>query len=80
MARIGHEGPRIGQHADEARNQAAIGKRVNLPGHRLFLVEEPPAAAELDLAGHRAILEIADHGGQYIVIGWIQVVQHDLRQ
>jgi hypothetical protein len=33
-------------------------------GHAVELVEEPPGAAELELAGDAAILEVADHGGQ----------------
>ena len=51
VARVGHERARVGQHADEAREQAAVGQRVHLPFHAFLLVEEPPAGAELDLAG-----------------------------
>src|SRR5262249_53556398 len=63
MARIAHKGPRIGDHADEAGQQAEIRERVYLPFHAFLLVEEPPARAVLNFAGDGAVLEVADHGG-----------------
>src|SRR5688572_9415248 len=42
---ITHERARVGDHANEAREQAEIGKRIELPLPRLLLIEESPAAA-----------------------------------
>ncbi len=52
----------------------------HLPFHAVFLVVEPPAGTELDLAGNAIALEIAQHGGQHFVIAWIQAVQDGFRQ
>ena len=48
--------------------------------HALLLIEEPPAAAELNLAGDGAVLEVADHRGENVVICRVKVVEHDFRQ
>ena len=45
-----------------------------------MLVEEPPAAAELHLAGRRAVLEIADHRGHHFVVGRVEIVEDRLGQ
>ena len=55
-----------------------MGEGVELPLHRLPLVEEPPPAPELDLAGNRAVLEIARHRGEHVVVGRIEIVEHRL--
>ena len=80
MARIGHEGARIGKHAHEARQQPHIGKRVHLQLHALFLIQEPPAAAELHLARRFPVLEVADHGGEGVVVHRVDVIEDGLRQ
>src|SRR5215472_12519821 len=78
MSRIRHEGAGIGDHANEGGEQPAIRKRIQLPLHRLFLVEKPPAAAKLDLTGHSPILKIADHGGESIIVCRVSVINNHL--
>src|SRR5580704_17663054 len=51
MPRKRHERARISEHADETRKQTDIGDGVQLPFDRFFLVEVPPAAAELHFPG-----------------------------
>ena len=80
MARVAHEGPGIGDHADEAREQAEVGEGVELPFHAFLLVEEPPPGAVLDLAGDGAILKVTDHGGEDVVIRRIEIVEDGLGQ
>lgn len=75
-----HKGTRIGEHSDEARQQAIVGKGVKLPLHSLFLVEEPPAGAELDLARDTTILIIARHRRHRVVIGGVEVVNDGFGQ
>ena len=60
--------------------QAVVRQRVQLPLHRFLLIEEPPAAAELDLARDAAVLEIPDHRRERVVVGRVQVVDDRLRQ
>ena len=80
MSWIGHDGARIGEHANEAAKQSAVGERIQLPLHCFFLIKEPPAAAELDLARHTSILEIADDGSENIVVSRVQVIENDFGQ
>ena len=80
MARIAHERPRVRDHAHEAREQAEIRQRVQLPLHRLLLIEKPPARAPLDFPGHAAVLKISDHRREQIIIRRVQVVDDRLRQ
>src|SRR5215831_3469620 len=80
VARIRHERSRIGHHADESRQQAGVRQRVELPADAVLLVKEPPTAAELNLSGHGAVLEIADHRRERVVVRRIEVVDDDLRQ
>src|SRR5258708_30391911 len=44
------------------------------------MTQEPPAAAELNLARRDTVLEVADHSGDHVVVGRIQIVNHYLRQ
>ena len=53
---------------------------LSLPLHAVLLVEEPPARAELHLAGRAAVLEVADHRGQHVVVGRVEVVEDRLGQ
>ena len=62
MARKGHEGARVGDHADEASEKAVVRKSVELRFDALFLVEKPPRTAELNFSGKVAVLEITDCG------------------
>src|SRR5207237_888033 len=75
-----HERAGIGEHAYKAAKQATIGERVQLPLHRFFLIEEPPATAELDLARYALVLEIADHGCNDIVVSRVEVIENDFGQ
>ena len=43
--------PRIGSGPEEAREEAGVGQRFDLPFHAFLLIGVPPAAAELQLAG-----------------------------
>ena len=80
VARKRKERARVGHHADKTAQQAEIGERVELPFHALLLIEKPPAAAQLHLAGHRAVLKISDHRGEDIIVGRIDVVEDRPRQ
>src|SRR6185312_6320758 len=79
VARIAEEAAGVGDHADEAAEQPEIGEGVHLPLHALLLVEEPPAAAELELAGDAAVLEAADHRPEEVVIHRVDVVDDRAR-
>ena len=80
VARIGEKAAGIGEHADEAAEEAEVGEGVDLPLHGLLLIEEPPAAAELHFAGDGAVLEVAEQGAEGVVVGGIEVVDDDLGQ
>src|SRR5690606_14164943 len=71
---------RVGEHADELREKPELGQRVKLHFHTFLLIEEPPAGAELDLARSGAVLEVADHRTENVVVGWIEVIEDDLGQ
>ena len=74
MARERHERTRIGEHADEARKKAVVGKSVELPLDGFLLIEKPPAAAKLDFPGDGAVLKISDGAGKNVIVGGIEVV------
>ena len=80
VPRVGHERARVGQHADEVREQADVRQRVDLPLDAFLLIEKPPAAAELHPAGERSVLEVADHRRQRVVVHRVVVVEDGLRQ
>jgi hypothetical protein len=80
MPRIRHERARVRDHADEAREQAGVRQRIQLPFHAFLLIQKPPAAAELYLAGNLAVLKVADHGGEGIIVDGIDVIDDGLRQ
>ena len=80
MARERHEGTRVSEHAYKTRKQPGIGKRIELPLDALFLIEKPPGAAKLDLAGLAALVKVGCHSGKGIVVTRIYVVQNDLGQ
>jgi len=80
VARVAEEAARVGEHADEPAEQAEVRQGIDLPLHRLLLIEEPPAAAELDFPGDGAVLEITDHGREDVVVGGVQVVEHGARK
>jgi len=80
VARITHEGAGVGDHADEAGQEAEVGEGVELPFHAFFLVEKPPGRAELDFARDAAVHEVAEHGTEDVVIGGIEVVEDGTRE
>src|SRR5271165_4497530 len=80
VAWVRHERARVGDHADEAREQAGVRESVELRGDALLLVEEPPGAAKLNFAGTVSILKAAGQGCELKVVGGVQVVQDHLRQ
>jgi len=80
MPWIRHERTRVRDHAHESRQQAGVGQRVELPFHAFLLIQKPPAAAELQLAGDLAVLKVADHGGESVIVDGIDVVDDGLRQ
>src|SRR5258706_11165944 len=79
MPRVRQEAPRIGDHADETREQAHVRQGSNLGRHAVELIEEPPPRAVLHLAGHRAVLEVADHRGHQVIVAGVKVVENRLR-
>ena len=80
MARIGQEGPGVGQHADEAAEHADVGQGLHLGGHAVEVVVEPPGRAELDLAGGALVLEAARRRDQLVVVRGVEGVQNGFRQ
>ena len=77
---VGEERAAVGDHAHETAQQALVGERLQLPFHPVLLVEEPPAAAELHFSGRAAVLEIAEHGGDQVVVDRVVVVEDGLGQ
>lgn len=73
MSGVGHEGARVGEHAEEFGEEADVGEGVDLPLHAFFLIDEPPGAAELDL-------EIAGHCCKGVVVDGIHVVENHFGQ
>ena len=61
MTRIGEELAAVSKHTYEAAEQAEVRESHHLLLHTVFLVEEPPSAAKLNLARDRAVLEVAEH-------------------
>ena len=61
MARIRHEGARIGNHPHKKREQSHVQKRIKLPFDSFLLIQKPPARAKLDFPGVAAVLKISRH-------------------
>src|SRR6187431_2428173 len=80
VARVRQEAPRVCEHADEAREQAQVGQGVHLLLHAVELIEEPPGAAVLHLAGDAAVLEVARQGREHLVIARVEVIEDGPRQ
>jgi hypothetical protein len=80
VAGVAEEATAVGEHAHEAGEQTCVGQGVHLRRHALELIVEPPAAAELHLAGGLAVLEVADHRGEQVVLRRVDVVQDRLGQ
>lgn len=80
MAGEAHEAAAVGEHADEAAEEAEIAEGVDLPLHAFFLIDEPPATAELHFAGRGAVGVVAGHGAEDVVGGGIDVVEDGFRQ
>ena len=71
VSREGKEASGIRQHPDETADQSHIGKSVHLFDHPVFLVQKPPARAELYLAFDAPVVEVPDHRGKNLVVGRI---------
>ena len=80
MARIRNEGAGVRQHADETAQQTQRSQRVQLVFHAVFLVAEPPAGTELNLARNAVALEVAQHGADDVIVLRIQAVENGLGQ
>jgi len=80
VAGEGHKGAGIREHTNETREQTNVRERVQLPLNAFLLIEKPPATANLNLARSAAILEIAGHGGEDVVIAGIEIVEDHLGQ
>lgn len=80
VPRITHERARVRNHAHEPRQQPEIRERVHLPFHAVLLIQKPPPAAELDFARDAAVLEIAEHGAEHVVIRRIEIVKNGAGQ
>ena len=80
MAGIAHETSGIREHADEAAQQTATGEGIELHFDAVLLVEKPPSASKLDFAGDGSILKIANHGGEGVVVGGVEVVEDRARE
>ena len=80
MARIREEAARVGDHPHEAREQAHVREGAELRLDAVLLVEEPPGGAVLHLARDGAVLEVADHGREELVVARVQVVEDRLGQ
>ena len=80
MAGIGEETAAVGQHANEAAQQAELRQLRHLTLHAVFLIVKPPAGTELHLARHPFALEVADHSAQHFVIARVQAVQNGFWQ
>src|SRR5579872_4921392 len=52
---------RIRQHADKTTQKPHIRQRVDLPGHSVLLIHEPPRRTELHLPCNRSVIEISGH-------------------
>src|SRR6202044_363503 len=80
MARIGHEGSRVGDHTDEAREQIDVGKRVQLPLHAFLLIQEPPTAAKLNFSVKAFAGKASDECGKGVILDRIGVVHNRFRE
>ncbi len=80
MAGVGEEGAAVGDHAHELAQQSQVGEGVKLALHAVLGVEVPPGGAELHFAGDAAVLEVAQHGGDQVVVHGVVVVEDCLGQ
>ena len=80
MPRVRKERPTVRQHPDEAPQKAQRGQDVHLRLHPVFLIEEPPARAELDLAGRHAVLEVPEHRPDQVIVDRVQIVEDRPRE
>src|SRR5437868_13264000 len=76
MPRKGHETARVGEHADKTREEAIVGQGIELPLDSLFLIEKPPATAELDFSGRDAVLKGPESSRKDVVVGGVDVIQN----
>ena len=80
MARIGNEASAISEHSHEAGEHTEVGERGHLSYHAVALIVEPPARAELDLAGGGSLLEVAEHCAEDVVVLRVEGVEYGLRE
>ena len=78
VTRVADKAARVGEHAHEAAQKAEVGERVHLAAHADFLVEEPPAGAELHLAGDRAVIVGIGHGHHHCIVLGVKAVEDGL--
>ena len=78
VARVADEAAGVGQHANEAAQQAERAERVHLLAHAVFLIQEPPSGAELHLAREGAVVEGVGHNGQKLVVLGIEAIEDSL--
>ena len=75
---ITDEGTTVGQHAHEAAEKTESGKGIELLAHAVLLIEEPPAGAELHLAGEGAVVEGICHSHHNLIVFGIEAVEDGL--
>ena len=44
----------------------------------MLLVKKPPSASKLDFASDGSVLKIANHGGEGVVVGGVEIVENRL--
>ena len=56
--------PRVGKHADEARQKTAGAEGVELHFDAFLLIEKPPSGTELDFSCAAAVLKRPGQAGE----------------
>ena len=80
MTRIAEERTTVGQHTDEAAQQAQYGECIHLAGHTVVLVVETPTATKLNLTWARTVLEVTEHCSKHFISTRVEVIKDSLCQ
>src|SRR6185437_10925857 len=70
----------IREHSHETTEQSHIRQGIDLAGHAILLIQEPPGRTELDLSCDGAVVEIADHRCDELVIRRIEIIENGARK
>lgn len=80
MTRVTEERTAVSQHTYHAAQETEVGERHHLLLHTVLLIKEPPTGTELNLTRYTTVLEVTQHGSDYLVGAGVEVIENGLSQ